>query len=415
MASHMKLNKIKEKIQSLKHNLSVQNIPMENFTLVFRYNLESKDSQANKQFVYIHEENEVQIISEKELRKKSELFTEIFAKKADRDFIITCQPKYALAMIAKQIDVQAVLDDLPQIIGIQCKICNGNNNEEILKTLKKHDACLLDNYKLNQNCLLALAPSFEQVIAAVLIVEKSSQAMLEAEIIGGAKKLSKRISRNYRKAYLSQYSKMNKNIKSLRKEDYVRELSDQEISLRQDLVDYGNLLVKENLVQGTWGNLSLRLDHRYMLITPSGMAYERLTPYDMVRVDYKTMEHEGPLKPSVEKGFHAAVYREHSAINTMIHTHSFNSSVFAAANRPLPVILPEAMLFLGHKTGYVPYFKPGTKELAQAVANSITDDVWCTIMGSHGLASCGKSLSDVFERTMLMEKAARYYLDIHKN
>jgi len=181
--------------------------------------------------------------------------------------------------------------------------------------------------------------------------------------------------------------------------------------LRQELVEFGNHLVEENLTQGTWGNLSVRLDDQYMLITPSGMAYSRLTPYDMVRVNYHDMTHEGKLAPSVEQGFHAAIYREHEKINGVIHTHSFNCSVFAAANKALTITLPEAAALLGNCSGYCSYAKAGSDELAAGVSTAITDDVWSCIMGNHGMAVCGSSLPDTFERTILMEKAARYHLD----
>lgn len=412
----MAINKEKkQEIESLIKNLALQSIPRKNFSLIFRYHDQENTNSDENKFVFIHEDLEPKIINEETLQNKAKLIAQIFKEKQNRDYIILCQPPFALEMIDRNIEVEPVLDDLPQIIGLRCRIRNGNDNDQILKVLKKDDACLLDNYNLNQSCLLALAPSLEQVLSAVLIVEKSSQAMIEAESIGGAKKLSYRVARNYRKAYLSKYSHLNKNITSLTESDYTRKIADEEMSLRRQLVEYGHKLIHENLVQGTWGNLSLRLDEQYMLVTPSGMAYERLNAYDMVRVNYHNMEAEATLKPSVEKGFHAAVYRKHNDINGMIHTHSFNSSVFAAANKPLPIILPEATLLLGHKTSFVPYFQPGTEKLAQAVAESISEDIWSTIMGSHGLACCGESLADAFNRTKLMEKSARYYLDAHKN
>ncbi|MBQ2747398.1 MAG: class II aldolase/adducin family protein, partial [Firmicutes bacterium] len=68
------------------------------------------------------------------------------------------------------------------------------------------------------------------------------------------------------------------------------------------LVDYGKKLVQTGLVQGTWGNLSVRLDDTYMIVTPSGLDYLRLTPADMVKVNIETLEYEGDLKPTSEKG-----------------------------------------------------------------------------------------------------------------
>ena len=66
------------------------------------------------------------------------------------------------------------------------------------------------------------------------------------------------------------------------------------------------------LVAGTWGNISARIDEDHMVITPSGMDYERLCPEDMVVVDMNTLEYEGSLKPSIETVVHSAVYKDHA-------------------------------------------------------------------------------------------------------
>ena len=68
-------------------------------------------------------------------------------------------------------------------------------------------------------------------------------------------------------------------------------------------MDYGKRLVAAGLVQGTWGNLSMRLSEETMLVTPSGLDYNRLSPADMVKVDVRSLEHEGEHKPTSEKGF----------------------------------------------------------------------------------------------------------------
>ena len=73
------------------------------------------------------------------------------------------------------------------------------------------------------------------------------------------------------------------------------------------------------LVAGTWGNISARVDDEYMVITPSGMDYDRLFPEDMVLVNMKTFEYEGKLKPSVEVPVHAAVYLDRETVNGIIH------------------------------------------------------------------------------------------------
>ena len=77
---------------------------------------------------------------------------------------------------------------------------------------------------------------------------------------------------------------------------------------RELLVEYGRRLLADGLVQGTWGNISVRLDDQYMICTPSGLDYDRVGPEDMVLVDFHTLKYEGNRKPTSEKGLHAGIY-----------------------------------------------------------------------------------------------------------
>ncbi|MDD3946548.1 MAG: class II aldolase/adducin family protein [Clostridia bacterium] len=77
-----------------------------------------------------------------------------------------------------------------------------------------------------------------------------------------------------------------------------------EKEIRQAVKDAGVRLIESGLVQGTWGNISIRLDEKHMVVTPSGLDYIRLTPEDMVVVDIDTLEYDSPIKPTSEKKIH---------------------------------------------------------------------------------------------------------------
>ena len=81
----------------------------------------------------------------------------------------------------------------------------------------------------------------------------------------------------------------------------------------------------------------MRLDGQYMIVTPSGIDYRRLRPEDMVKVDIRSLQYEGELKPTSEKEYMAAFTPRGPEINAVIHTHSKYCCVFAAARRPVPV------------------------------------------------------------------------------
>jgi len=74
--------------------------------------------------------------------------------------------------------------------------------------------------------------------------------------------------------------------------------------IKKEIIEGGQRLMKEGLVARTWGNISIRVDDTYMLITPSGRPYEGLSESDIVLVNYHTSEYEGDIKPSSEKELH---------------------------------------------------------------------------------------------------------------
>lgn len=181
-----------------------------------------------------------------------------------------------------------------------------------------------------------------------------------------------------------------------------------EQALREELVEYGKRLVSCGLVQGTWGNLSVRLDEKYMLATPSGLDYTRLKPSDMVKVSIETLEYEGGQKPTSEKGLHAAIYKNRDDIRAIIHTHSKYCSVFAAANKDMPV-LDEYRECFGDTVKLAKYALPGTKALMKNTADAVGKGMGA-IMANHGMVACGGDLGEAFDNCVKLEENGKKYL-----
>lgn len=177
-----------------------------------------------------------------------------------------------------------------------------------------------------------------------------------------------------------------------------------EETLRAQLVDYGKQLVASGLVQGTWGNLSARLDDTYMLVTPSGLDYARLTPADMVKVNMRTLEYEGGLKPTSEKSLHAAIYQNRPDIGGIIHTHSKYCCVYAAARRDLPIPTDRQTAFQS-PIKLAPYAPPGSKSLTKNTAAAVGDN-YGAIMAGHGMIACGRDLTAAFQNCKQLEAIA---------
>ncbi len=181
-----------------------------------------------------------------------------------------------------------------------------------------------------------------------------------------------------------------------------------EQKLREELVEYGKKLVECGLVQGTWGNLSVRLDDEYMLVTPSGLDYVRLTPEDMVKVNISNLKYEGKHKPTSEKGLHAEIYKNRPDVKGVIHTHAKYSCVFAAAGKNMPV-LDEYQDSFDTPIRLGGYALPGTKKLMKNTVEALGDN-YGALMANHGMVACGSNLEDAFENCAKIEENGKKYL-----
>ena len=92
-----------------------------------------------------------------------------------------------------------------------------------------------------------------------------------------------------------------------------------------------NIMLKEhNLVVLTWGNVSgIDINREYVVIKPSGVEYDKLTPDDMVAVNMKGEVVGGKLKPSSDTPTHLELYKAYKEIGGVCHTHSLYATSFA--------------------------------------------------------------------------------------
>ncbi len=98
-------------------------------------------------------------------------------------------------------------------------------------------------------------------------------------------------------------------------------------------------LVRYGLVTLTWGNVSgLSPDRRYVVIKPSGVFYERMSPESMPVVDLDGNVVEGELRPSSDTPTHVRLYRAFDCIGGITHTHSTKATAFAQARMEIPCL-----------------------------------------------------------------------------
>ena len=111
-------------------------------------------------------------------------------------------------------------------------------------------------------------------------------------------------------------------------------------SLKKDVCEANLELVKRGVVIYTWGNVSgIDREKGLVVIKPSGVDYDNMTPEDMTVVDLATGERvDGCYKPSSDTATHLELYRRYPGISGIVHTHSTNAVAFAQAGLPIPAL-----------------------------------------------------------------------------
>lgn len=176
-------------------------------------------------------------------------------------------------------------------------------------------------------------------------------------------------------------------------------------TLKKAVAEFMHRLYKRGLTTTSGGNISIR-DNNLIAVTPSASDKGNMHADEVGLVDQagNTIGHK--FKPSIETGMHLAVYRTRSDISAVIHAHPIFCSLFSTMKREINHrLLSETYAIIGH-IEYVPYYKIGSHELAEAVA-AASEKADCIIMRNHGVLTVGTSLLQAYDRLEVLEAAAK--------
>ncbi len=347
----------------------------------------------------------------------------------------------------KRLPLQPILDDLAQVCGISVKSASKNVAAEVVAALSGlRNACFLPDAGA-----VVTGRTLDEVFTATLVLDKACNAELLAEGKGGTQHLGKLQAVLEHVVYKLKYSKKNQqqhmeeetasrpdvsadeekaesadaqtqggdesNAADEAKEDIAQAktsepgasepasaiVTDEEKKIAESIKNAGVTMLEENLVQGTWGNIAVKLDDKFMLATPSGIDYTALKAEQIAKVDLETLKWTGSDKPTSEKGIHAALLT--GDVRATIHSHPFYGCIFAAMNKPLAVP-DEFVEILG---GEIPCAKaalPGTKGLIKNILEAIGNAPAC-FLAHHGVVVRGKDLEEALDVCRALEKACK--------
>jgi len=166
-------------------------------------------------------------------------------------------------------------------------------------------------------------------------------------------------------------------------------------------------LPRSGLVHGTSGNVSGR-DGDFVVIKPSGVDYDSLSPEDLVVVDLSGRVIEGVLKPSVDTSAHVHIYRSAPEIGGVVHTHSTYATVYAVLGRSIPVYLTELADLFGGPIPVSSYVPPGDEGIGgEFAAKTRPGRFRALLMRHHGVFTAGRTPGDALTAALIVEHSAR--------
>jgi len=181
---------------------------------------------------------------------------------------------------------------------------------------------------------------------------------------------------------------------------------------REEIVRYGRMLHGRGFVAAMDGNLSVRLDSKHLLVTPTGLSKGAMRPTDMVVVNLEGKQVAGRRSVTSEIGMHLLIYRMRPDVRAIVHAHPPTATGFAAAGMALtePLVC-EVVIGLG----CIPlarYGTPGTSELAQTL-EPFVPNYDAILMSNHGVVAYADTLEHAYMKMETVEHFAQIALVTH--
>lgn len=179
-----------------------------------------------------------------------------------------------------------------------------------------------------------------------------------------------------------------------------------ERKLRRAIIDACLTMNSSGFNQGTSGNISARWQDG-LLITPSGISYDDLTPKDIVWMDLEG-RFDHPLKPSSEWRIHRDIIARRPDVGAVVHAHPPYATALAINRMEIPPVHYMIVVGGGGSVRVADYALYGTAELSENVLAAMEDRTAC-LMANHGLVATGPTVARALWVAMEIETLARQY------
>ena len=178
--------------------------------------------------------------------------------------------------------------------------------------------------------------------------------------------------------------------------------------LREEVHRLHAELPKNNLVAWTSGNISARdPESGLVVIKPSGVRFEDLTPANMVVTDLAGLVVDGDLSPSSDTASHCAIYRHMPTVNGVAHTHSRYATAFAIVGEPIPCVTTAMADEFGGEIPCCGFGLIGGEEIGKLVVDKLTGHRSpAALLQNHGVFTIGDSATAAVKAAVMTEDNA---------
>ncbi len=187
------------------------------------------------------------------------------------------------------------------------------------------------------------------------------------------------------------------------------DIADTVATLRAEVARLHAELPRWGLVVWTAGNVSARVPgHDLLVIKPSGVGYDELTPEAMVVTDLEGNLVDGERSPSSDTAAHAYVYAHLPEVGGVVHTHSTYATAWAARGEAIPCVLTMMGDEFGGEIPIGPFALIGDDSIGRGIVETLRDHRSpAVLMRNHGPFTIGRTAEDAVKAAVMCEEVAR--------
>jgi L-fuculose-phosphate aldolase len=179
-----------------------------------------------------------------------------------------------------------------------------------------------------------------------------------------------------------------------------------EHKIKEQMCEIGRRLYNRGFAAANDGNITVRLNEKEILCTPTMVSKGFMKPEDICKVDYDGKQLAGSKRRTSEVLLHLVVYKVRPDVNAVVHCHPPHATAFAVAQEPIPkCVLPEVEVFLG-EVPIAKYETPGGQKFADTIAPYVKD---CNtiLLANHGTATFGPTLENAYFNSEIIDAYCR--------